>query len=74
VRNLDEDGEEHLFDLAVDPREDANIIDLEPDRADQMRKLLDAHERTGTRAGVNREDVRIDPKIAERLRAVGYLQ
>jgi hypothetical protein len=39
-----------------------------------MRKLLDAHERTGTRAGVNREDVRIDPKIAERLRAVGYLQ
>lgn len=74
VRDLEEGGEEHLFDLAVDPREDANILDLEPDRADHMRKLLDTHERAGARAGVNREEVRIDPKIAERLRAVGYLQ
>lgn len=74
VRDLEGDRSEHLFDLAVDPREDANLIDLEPERAKEMRQRLDAHEQTEARAGVNRERVRIDPSIAERLRAVGYLQ
>jgi arylsulfatase A-like enzyme len=74
VRNLEGDQEERLFDLAVDPREDANLTDLEPDRAEPMRQMLDAHEQVGARAGVKRKEVRIDPAIAERLRAVGYLQ
>jgi arylsulfatase A-like enzyme len=74
VRDLEGDRQEHLFDLAVDPREDANLIELEPERAEQMRRLLDAHEQTEARPGVNRDGVRIDPAIAERLRAVGYLQ
>jgi arylsulfatase A-like enzyme len=73
VRDL-EAGTEQLFDLSVDPQEDANLIDLEPERAAQMRRVLDAYEQTDARAGVNREQVRIDPSIAERLRAVGYLQ
>ncbi|MEE3332200.1 MAG: sulfatase [Myxococcota bacterium] len=74
VREVGGDGKEHLFDLAVDSREDANLIDLEPEQAVRMRALLDAHERVAGRAGVSRADVRIDPAIAERLRAVGYLQ
>jgi arylsulfatase A-like enzyme len=74
VRSLEDGGEEYLFDLAVDPQEDANLIDLEPDAVRPMREILDAHERIETRAGVSRDRVRIDPAIAERLRAVGYLQ
>jgi arylsulfatase A-like enzyme len=74
VRDLEGERKEHLFDLAVDPKEDANLIEFEPERAAQMRRVLDAHEKTPARAGVSRERVRIDPAIAERLRAVGYLQ
>jgi arylsulfatase A-like enzyme len=74
VRDLEGDHEDHLFELAVDPQEDANLIDLEPEAAERMRRMLDAHEQTGVRPGVNRKQVRIDPSIAERLRAVGYLQ
>ncbi|MDJ0846740.1 MAG: sulfatase [Myxococcota bacterium] len=74
VRDLDAAGEEYLFDLAVDPREDANLVDLEPAEASRMREALDAHEAVGPRRGASESDVRIDPAIAERLRAVGYLQ
>lgn len=74
VRELEGDEEESLFDLSIDPREDANLIDLEPEHAEKMRDLLDTHERVGGREGVRRPEVRIDPGIAERLRAVGYLQ
>jgi len=74
VRDLEGEGEEKLFDLAVDLAEDANLIDLEPEQAALMREVLDAHEQQGAREGIHRERVRIDPRIAERLRAVGYLQ
>ncbi len=74
VRELDEEGREYLFDLAVDPREDANVVDLEPAAARRMRGVLDAHESVEARPDASRSDVRIDPAIAERLRAVGYLQ
>ena len=74
VRELDEQGREYLYDQAIDPREDANIIDLEPEVAARMREMLDAHQAVEARAGTSQQDVRIDPAIAERLRAVGYLQ
>ena len=43
--------------------------------ATRMSALLDAHlaERSGA-GGVVEKGVRIDPKIAERLRAMGYLR
>jgi arylsulfatase A-like enzyme len=65
---------EHLFDLEWDRQEDANLVEFEPAAAERMRALLDAHLAVPPRAGVNRENVRIDPSIAERLRAVGYLE
>ena len=74
ARDLDEKGGESLFDLAVDPREDANVVDLEPEVAQRMRDLLDAHHAVEARPGASAQDIRIDPGIAERLRAVGYLQ
>ena len=45
-----------------------------PRRRERMRAVLDAHLSVKARADTRAANVRIDPKIAERLRAVGYLQ
>jgi arylsulfatase A-like enzyme len=74
ARNLDEAGKEFLFDRALDPLEDANLIDLEPAAAERMRAVLDAHLSVEARAGARAANVRIDPRIADQLRALGYLQ
>lgn len=74
ARNLDDEGQEYLFERALDPMEDANLIDLEPAQAERLRGLLDAHLAVKAREGTRVEDVSIDPDIAEALRAVGYLQ
>ncbi len=75
ARNLDEGGAEYLFDRSVDPAENVNLIDREPEEAARMRSLLDDH-LGGADGGarVKDEDVRIDPAIAEKLRAMGYLR
>jgi arylsulfatase A-like enzyme len=74
ARNLDEERREFLFERELDPLEDANLVDLEPAAAERMRAVLDAHLAAEARADTRATDVRIDPKVAERLRAVGYLQ
>ncbi len=74
VRDRDEAARERLFDLEWDVVEDANVVEFEPDAAAHMRARLDAHLAAPPRAGISRENVRIDPSIAERLRAVGYLE
>ena len=74
ARNIDETGKEFLFDRKLDPREDANLLDLEPAQAERMQALLNSHLATELRPGTHVEDVRIDPGIAKRLRALGYLQ
>jgi arylsulfatase A-like enzyme len=74
ARNLDEEGREFLFDRGVDPLEDANLLELEPAAAERMRTALDSHLAAGARPGTRATDVRIEPAIAERLRAMGYLQ
>jgi arylsulfatase A-like enzyme/tetratricopeptide (TPR) repeat protein len=64
---------EHLFDRAVDPGENVNLISREPEQADRMRALLRDHlAAAGT--GIVEADVWIDPAIADRLRAMGYLR
>ena len=67
-------GEEQLFDLAVDPGENVDLAAREPDAAAQLRARLDAHLATPPRAGARVQGVHIDPSIAERLRAMGYLR
>jgi hypothetical protein len=39
-----------------------------------MRAALDAHLAAGARPDTRATDVRIEPAIADRLRAMGYLQ
>ncbi|MBW2540761.1 MAG: sulfatase-like hydrolase/transferase [Deltaproteobacteria bacterium] len=74
ARDLAEPQSEHLYDLRVDPDEEVNLIEIEPDAADRMRPLLDAQQRRAPLPGVARSDIRIDPQIADKLRALGYLQ
>ncbi len=66
-------GAEYLFDRRVDPGENANLVVREAAEAERMRALLDAHLEARD-AGVVERGVRIDPSIAERLRAMGYLR
>jgi hypothetical protein len=51
-----------------------NLIEIEPDAADRLRHLLDAQQRRTPLPGAVRSDIRIDPQIADKLRALGYLQ
>jgi arylsulfatase A-like enzyme len=74
ARNLDEERREFLFERELDPLEDANLVDLEPAAAERMRNVLDAHLSVEARADARAANVRIDPTIAEALRALGYLQ
>jgi arylsulfatase A-like enzyme len=66
-------GAEFLFDLRVDSGENVNLVRREPDEAARLRALLEQH-RSGGSAGIVERGVRVDPEIAERLRAMGYLE
>jgi arylsulfatase A-like enzyme len=74
ARNLEPEAmpRELLFDRGVDPGENVNLISMEPEAAERMRTRLDAHLEKGD-LGLRKRGVRIDPGIAERLRALGYL-
>jgi hypothetical protein len=61
---------EFLFDRAVDPGENVNLVVREPEQANRMRALLREHLAVRDR-GIVEADVRIDPTIADRLRANG---
>jgi arylsulfatase A-like enzyme len=65
---------ELLFDRSLDPDENVNLIEREPEQAARMRVQLDAYLAGKPAEDVLATDVRIDPGIAERLRAVGYLE
>jgi arylsulfatase A-like enzyme len=66
-------GAEFLFDRSVDPGENVNLVAREPAQTERMRELLERH-LAQEGAGIVERGVRIDPGIAERLRAMGYLQ
>jgi arylsulfatase A-like enzyme len=66
-------GVEFLFDRRVDPGENVNLMRREPADGERMRALLDGHE-AHEGASVVEKRVRIDPGIADRLRAMGYLR
>ncbi|MBW2420405.1 MAG: sulfatase [Deltaproteobacteria bacterium] len=66
-------GAEYLFDRRVDPGENVNLVTREPAAVARMRAVFDRHEAEGS-GSVAEKDVRIDPAIADRLRAMGYLR
>jgi arylsulfatase A-like enzyme len=66
-------GEAQLFDRRIDPGENVDLARREPDEAIRLRTALDAHLAAPPVTGARAQDVHIDPSIAERLRAMGYL-
>jgi arylsulfatase A-like enzyme len=66
-------GAEFLFDRSVDPGENVNLMQLEPVQAGRMSERVDEH-MAGAPRGIVDRDIQIDPSIADRLRALGYLQ
>jgi arylsulfatase A-like enzyme len=76
ARNLPNDRHpgEFLFDRSVDPGENVNLIDREPEQARKMRQLLDDQLQAKPADGTLLRDVHIDPQIADRLRQMGYLR
>jgi arylsulfatase A-like enzyme len=66
-------GAEFLFDRRVDPGENVNLVLREPSEATRMRAMLEEHVAADS-GGVVEKGVRIDPGIADRLRAMGYLR
>jgi arylsulfatase A-like enzyme len=74
VRTFGDEKEDRLFDQATDPLEDANMLEFEREEAVRMQGLLDAHLAHDAQSDVVTKEVRIDPGIANRLKALGYLQ
>jgi arylsulfatase A-like enzyme len=76
ARNVEPDPNpaEFLFDRRVDPGENVNLIGREPTQAARMRTFMDEYLSRERATHVLARDVRIDPSIAQRLRAMGYLQ
>jgi arylsulfatase A-like enzyme len=76
ARDVDPDPhpEELLFDRSLDPGENVNLIEREPEVAARLRAELDEHLAGQVQAEALATDVRIEPGIAERLRAVGYVE
>ena len=72
IRRRDDPGDELLFDRRVDPQEKVNLIGLDPQQADRMRALLDGYLARAPDRGSVDAQVRIDPRLAEKLRALGY--
>lgn len=68
-----EPGAELLFDRSIDPGENVNLVTREPDMTLRLRAELDRH-LAKAMPGVVEKGVRIDPAIADRLRAMGYLR
>ena len=76
ARNVEPDRApgEHLYDRSIDPGEDVDLAAREPEARARMRASLDAYLEDGPDEGVLEREVRIDPQVEQRLRAMGYLQ
>ncbi len=72
VRDLAPGGREWLFDRQVDPDENVDLSALEPERTAALRARLAADFGRAPAPGAVRPEVRVDPALAERLRALGY--
>jgi arylsulfatase A-like enzyme len=69
-------GQPQLFDLARDPREKVDVAAANPERVHAMQTALNRMRADALEAGrgVHTEMVPIDPDVARRLRALGYIQ
>jgi arylsulfatase A-like enzyme len=69
------DGRHELYKVALDPAEESNLIDLDPQAADALDARLDQWLGSFTRPGVDPDQVPVemDEATRERLEALGYL-
>ena len=67
-------GSEQLFDLALDPRETANLVEASPVMASHLRTNLRDAVRTAAKFSGGQATTVLDPATAETLRALGYVQ
>ena len=76
ARNIELDPEEteYLYDRQIDPGEDVNLIGREPEQTERLRALFRAHRAVAPAANVLKSNVSIDPGIADRLKAMGYIE
>jgi arylsulfatase A-like enzyme len=68
----DADGTERLYDRDVDPEEHVDLASIEEDERRRLSATLDAHEASAPLPGAAESGLRIDPELAQRLRALGY--
>jgi arylsulfatase A-like enzyme len=68
-------GTGKLYDLQVDPAQARDIMASHPDAERRMQRALSAMISTEVRDAerVSQRQVRVDPKVVEQLRALGYL-
>ena len=71
---LDPDETEFLYDRQIDPSEDVNLIGREPEQTKRLQALFRAHREVPPVQNVLKSKVSIDPGIAERLKAMGYIE
>ena len=71
---LDPEASEFLFDGQVDPDAQVNLIEFEASQGERLARLLEEHRSRRPERDVRSRGVAIDPAIAERLRAMGYLE
>jgi arylsulfatase A-like enzyme/Tfp pilus assembly protein PilF len=62
-----------LYDLAKDPREEHNLAEADPVRADAFERGLRAMVAATTRAGAASKPQAVTPEVEQRLRALGYV-
>jgi arylsulfatase A-like enzyme len=76
ARNLDPDPQpgQQLYDRTIDPGENVDLVEREPDEARRLAAILDAYLARESVPGVLAEEVRIAPEIANKLRALGYME
>lgn len=67
------DGNDELYEVASDPREERNLIQAEPDVAARLRKSLDEWLASFSPARPSDEQLELDAAMRQRLEDLGYL-
>jgi arylsulfatase A-like enzyme len=67
-----DDGHEELYDLGHDPTEQDNLVLVCPDKACQLRQVLEEELPLPDETG-DRDDLEMDEAMLDRLRALGYV-
>jgi len=68
-----DDGDSELYDLETDPGEETNLVELQPERAEQMRLFLQGCVEGATGPEEDALPLEVDEETRARLQALGYI-